>query len=288
MAKRFEYYYLQLNAGLAWETLEQSDSVAVMNTGLADHLASPTDAEIRIVGANFDEKSEIWVYEQLFYIDQLSIDLGLSEELDEAEMPFSGTVDNTDSVDLALREERLSLADEAAIEDGTRDGIANQDGLVSQNEASAPDDDLATVDHDSEDGALPWANLNAPDPSVRGLSHDRDDVALDETVPWMRSRAVDDDDDEVLKLSEAYPFDPPRRGGAIVKILAFVFLFLFLTVGAVAGALIYLQHPILLDTADKFGVGKYLKHGPHAAMLAPGGRNAGVSLMPQAKEEVAR
>ena len=284
MAKRFEYYYLQLNAGLAWETLEQSDSVAVLNTGLADHLASPTDAEIRIVGANFDEKSEIWVYEQLFYIDQLSIDLGLSEELDEAEMPFSGTVDNTDSVDLALREERLSLADEAAIEDGTRDGIANREGLVSQNEASAPDDDLAAVGHDSEDGALPWANLDAPDPSVRGLSRDRDDGA----APWMRSRAVDDEDDEALKLAEVQPFDPPRRGGAIGKILAFGFLFLFLTVGVVAGALVYLQHPVLIDTADKLGIGQYLRHGPHAAMLAPGGRNAGVSLMPQAKEEVAR
>jgi len=285
MAKRFEYYYLQLNAGAAWETAEQSDSVAALTTGLADHLASPTDGEIRIVGANFDEESETWAYEQLFYIDQSSIDLGISEEPNEAGMPFPGAVDDTEPADLALREERHVPADDAYIEDATSDNMANPETPAPQSEASAPDDDLATAGHGSEDGAPPWENLDDPDPSDTGLSHNRDDDDLDETAPWMRSRAAVDDEDEALELAEAYPFDPPRRRVSIGKTLAFVFLFLFLTAGVVAGALIYFQHPILLDTADKLGVGQYLRHGPHAVMSVPGAHNAEVSPMPQAKDE---
>jgi len=281
MAKRFEYYYLQLNTGPAWETAEQSDSVAALTTGLADHLASSTDAEIRVVGANFDKESESWAYEQLFYIDQSIIDLGISEELDEAGMLFSGTFKDAEPANLALREERHIPADDAYIEGATSDDMVNQEPPASQNEASAPDDDLAVTGHASEDGALPWEKLNKPEPSDTGLSRGRDDDDLDETTPWMRSRAADDDDDEALELAEAYPFDPPRRQVSIGKTLAFVFLFLFLAAGAVAGLLIYFQHPMLLDTADKLGIGQYLRHGPHAAMSAPGAHNVGVSPMAQ-------
>jgi 16S rRNA C1402 N4-methylase RsmH len=127
MAKRFEYYYLQLNTGPAWETAEQSDSVAALTTGLADHLASSTDAEIRVVGANFDEESESWAYEQLFYIDQSIIDLGISEELDEAGMLFSGTFKDAEPANLALREERHIPADDAYIEGATSDDMVNQE-----------------------------------------------------------------------------------------------------------------------------------------------------------------
>ncbi|MDA1310257.1 MAG: hypothetical protein O2985_11735, partial [Proteobacteria bacterium] len=225
MAKRFEYYYLQLNAGSAWETVEQSDSVAALTSGLADHLASPPDAAIRLVGANFDEPSQSWAYEQLFYIDQSSIDLGISEEPDEAGMPFAGAADDTDPDGMAQMEERHAPADDpydddVTNDDGTSDDIANddmadQEARASQGEASDLDDDPTAAGQDGEDEAPPQEYLDDPldDPgrSDTGLSLERDDDDLDETAPWMRSRAADDDDDETLELAEPYPFDPPPR-----------------------------------------------------------------------------
>ena len=80
MTKRFDYYYLQRNAGTSWDTLKEAESITVLSLNLADLLETPGEAKIRIVGALYDVHSEAWAYEQLFYIDQSSIDLGIAEQ----------------------------------------------------------------------------------------------------------------------------------------------------------------------------------------------------------------
>ncbi|MDG2284873.1 MAG: hypothetical protein P8N43_05010 [Alphaproteobacteria bacterium] len=217
MAKRFAYYYLQLNSGDVWDTLEQSENVAVLNAGLADQLASPTDAEIRIVGANLDEQSGQWSYEQLFYIDQSSIDLGISED----DYDDGAAFDEPEVAPVEVPDEPAPM------------------------EASEPGPAVAALLQERGD-------LDRSDPDPVPVE---DEVA----APWLRSR--DDDEGAGLEGPEPFQFDttPPRRRVSIGKIIGFVFVFLFLTVWVAIGALVYLQHPLLMDTADKLGIGEYLR-----------------------------
>jgi hypothetical protein len=228
MAKRFAYYYLQVNFGHAWETLEQSESVAVLNAGLADQLASPTDAEIRLVGANFDTQSARWDYEQLFYIDQSSVDLGISDE-PEFEGPESSRAESLDHHPI---------------------------GRVDQ--SSTPRIDPVTDHGDMDDGA--------PGPAITALMREREEINTPEDTPAPSQEEVAPDDEEAAPpwLSEpsTAPDDdsaPPRRRVSVGKIIGIVFVFLFLALWVAIGALLYLQNPVLLDAADKLGIGDYLR-----------------------------
>ena len=275
MAKRYSYYYLQVNSGRAWETLEQSDSVAALRPGLADQLASPTDAEIRIVGANFEEQSERWAYEQLFYIDQSSIDLGIAEESEDGSHGTAEGYDPDFGGPGAL--DRDPPASEADDEAGPGPAITalmrereESDGPEFSPEreedvAAAPSRDEPAMESDErepDDGnAPPWGGFD--DTPRSELSEQDDDEDLEEPVPWLRARPGGDEAD--LGAPEPFSFDttPPRRRRSVGKIIGFVFVVLFLAVWVVIGALLYLQHPLLLDTADKFGIGQYLRLSAH-------------------------
>ena len=271
MAKRFSYYYLQFNSGGAWETLEQSESVAVLTSGLADQLASPTDSEIRIVGATFDEQSERWAYEQLFYIDQSSIDLGIAEE---AEAESHAAFGSNEPMEPAMGggDQDLAAPGETGEDVGPGPAIT---ALMREREAIDDVDASPEGDEDEaappwmsepatrsdEESAPPWSNLD--DPDEQGLADRDDDDALEEPVPWLRSRSEYADSEP--DAPEPFHFDttPPRRRVSIGKIIGFVCVVLFLAVWVVIGALVYLQHPVLLDTADKLGIGEYLRLGTH-------------------------
>jgi len=276
MAKRFSYYYLQVNTGQAWETLEQSESVAVLTSGLADQLASPTDAEIRIVGANFDDAAERWAYEQLFYIDQSSIDLGIADEFEDdgpdafaapdfGPAPESTPISSDDTEDFlgrddqdidhiqqepgpavsALLREREELGD-------TGTAANNDDGGASPPWVNTPNESA------DGDGAPPWAGLddNKDDDA-------KEDETIGDSVPWLRAQRSEDgignDEPEPFRFDTTPP--PPRRRFTIGKIIGAVLVTLFLAAWVVVGALVYLQHPLLLDTADKLGIGSYLRLG---------------------------
>jgi hypothetical protein len=255
MAKRFSYYYLQFNSGRAWETLEQSESVAVLTSGLADQLASPTDSEIRIVGANFDPQSERWGYEQLFYIDQSSIDLGIAEE---SEFGGHQTLGANDSGPPAVGGAGHDFASPAETDEDAGPGPAIT-ALMREREET--DDAGAASDGDEDNAAPPWMNQDEAD--EQNLTDRDEDAELEEAVPWLRARDETDDADQ--DATEPFHFDttPPRRRITVGKIIGFVFVVLFLAVWVVIGALVYLQHPLLLDTADKLGIGQYLRLGTH-------------------------
>jgi len=272
MAKRFSYYYLQVNTGLAWETLEQSESVAVLTSGLADQLASPTDAEIRIVGANFDEVSERWAYEQLFYIDQSSIDLGIADELEDEgretfaapesyPVPEPAPMSSDHTEDLVARDD----GDDTTVQPEPGPAIS---ALLQEREAL---DETGEREENNEEGASPpWINTPTGSrdddgaPPWGGFDDAKDDdEPADDTVPWLRAQQSEDsigiDEPEPFRFDTTPP--PPRRGFPIGKIIGAIFVTLFLAAWVVIGALVYLQNPLLLETADKFGIGSYLRLG---------------------------
>ena len=78
MARQFSHFYLQRSTGSAWETMQESESVAALTSGISDRLVVLGDAEIRIIGAKFDDQADAWSYEQLFYIDPATVDLGVA------------------------------------------------------------------------------------------------------------------------------------------------------------------------------------------------------------------
>jgi hypothetical protein len=280
MAKRFSYYYLQVNTGQAWETLEQSESVAVLTSGLADQLASPTDAEIRIVGANFDETSERWAYEQLFYIDQSSIDLGIADEVEDEEAnTFAAPAFHPDTIPVSTgsADDRMSR-DESEIESLQPEPGPAVSALLREREEL--NDAVAGREQDQDDEAPPW--MNAPEDSADedsaendgappwgGFDDDKDDGGIDnepmdEKVPWLRAQqpevSVDTNEPEPFRFDTT---PPPRRRFPIGKIIGAIFATLFLAAWVVVGALVYLQHPLILDAADRFGIGSYLRLGSH-------------------------
>jgi hypothetical protein len=263
MAKRFSFYYLQVNSGRSWATLEQSESVTVLTSGLADQLASPTDAEIRIVGANFDETSERWAYEQLFYIDQSSIDLGISEEVEDEDQ---GGATHLDPGSLRGRDEDWKAPSDTLADEYPEEVAAprrEHEAINTVDEISKPDEATPALSA-AEDSAPPWGSFEADTDDADTSASTVDDEPLEEPMPWLRGRASDDD--TALDEPEPFRFDttPPRRRTSVGKIIGFVFVFLFLAAWVVIGALVYLQHPYLLDAADKLGIGEYLRLSSHS------------------------
>lgn len=272
MAKRFAYYYLQVNFGSTWETLEQSDSVVVLNVGLADQLASPMDAKIRLVGANFDAKSECWVYEQLFYIDQSSVDFGISDE-PEFEGPESARIESPDRHPIGVVDQSSAPRIIPITDHGDRDDSIPGPALMREREEiNAPKDTLAP---DEEEAAPPWLSepSTAPDdesaPSGDGFddSDENPNAANDQgdkedpgvSMPWLCGQFDEADND--IKTSEPFCSNttPPRRRVSVGKIISIVFVFLFLALCVALGALLHLQNPLVLDAVDKLGIGEYLR-----------------------------
>lgn len=82
MNKRFEFYYLQQKSGDVWDTLEQSESAAVMTDSFADRLADGGLDVVRIVGARFETATNAWTYEQLAFVDQTGVGLDIFDRND--------------------------------------------------------------------------------------------------------------------------------------------------------------------------------------------------------------
>ncbi len=78
MARDYEFYYLQRKSGSSWETVQQSEAVSHLTDGLPDQLGELAGGGVRIVGARFDEGTNGWEYDQLFFIDPSSVDFAVA------------------------------------------------------------------------------------------------------------------------------------------------------------------------------------------------------------------
>ncbi|MDE0812210.1 MAG: hypothetical protein OSB69_23285, partial [Alphaproteobacteria bacterium] len=272
MAKRFAYYYLQVNFGSAWETLEQSESVAVLNAGLADQLASPMDAQIRLVGANFDAESERWDYEQLFYIDQSSVDFGISDE-PEFEGPESARAESPDRHTIGVVDQSSTPRLTPITDHGdTGERVPGPEPMDEREEINAPKDTPAP---DEEVAAPPWLrepsaatdDNSAPPGGDFDENDENPNAANDQgytedpgvSMPWLCGQFDAADNDTETSRSFRPKTTPPRRRVSVSKIISIVFVFLFLALFIAVGALLYLQNSFVLDAADKLGIGEYLR-----------------------------
>jgi len=291
MTRRFDYYYLQRNAGSAWDTVEEAESVAVLSGGLADQLVAPGDAEIRIVGAAFDHHSGAWSYEQLFYIDQSSIDLGIGDQ----------PVEDDAYSDPLQPAQGAALDDWDDVPDGSQAALPEPDPdpvPEAEPEVEPEFEPEAEEEPDSERRAGP-----AVAALLDGIGKDKedDDDPSDDAPPWSRLDNRDDEDEDEFVLSSARsdaeddPFPPsafefkeppPRKRFSFGKFFLILILLLLLIAGGGLGAMWYLQHPMLLNTADKLGVGKYVRMGRGGSAMNESSGGASMAAQAPAAEQV--
>ena len=67
MSQDPEYFYLQIKLGETWDTLFEAESVTDLTESLSARDSKLMEEKIRIVGANFDNEKNEWLYEQLFF-----------------------------------------------------------------------------------------------------------------------------------------------------------------------------------------------------------------------------
>ena len=253
--KRFGFYFLQRNAGGRWDTLEQAQSVTVLRSSLADQLAEAQDAELRIVGATFVPTQDRWVYTQLFYIDQGSIDLGIAEEAafdaDEGEDGDAASQDDTPTHQ--ARPETPSEVPPEIAPDNPPEAPPQ-----SPPEPQPPTDRSNVVAMENE-----WERLREQaGQEARGdaAAAPARDEAAELAQSWMRRRrdeplqAPQDDD-----LPPPFQLSRPGRKPRTLLLVTGAILGVVLLALAGLGVLLYVQHPLVMQAADDLGLGDYAR-----------------------------
>lgn len=232
--KRYAHYFLQSRpAGITsghWETIEQSRAYSVLKSGLSREIANDRDLEIRLVGAFQEEETGEWSYTQLFYIDQTSIDLTVTDPDGEDDGPVPEyTADDDGEYEADYDEHEAGSGD-----DGADHGAY---GRAQNDEASEADYRYRQDDYTEETEAndSPWR-----DDSAEGQGR----PAFDDLPPVFRK-----------------PMPRKRRSG--LKGIIIMLLSLLVAGGVAVGVLLSLQNPAILDLADKFGLGDYARMFPH-------------------------
>lgn len=95
--RRFDVYFLQKRDATGWETLERAQSASVLVSSMVREFDGEADAELRVVGGDWNAAIGEWEFSQIFFVDRGAIDLSLAEtagDLDDAE-PERGANDDT-------------------------------------------------------------------------------------------------------------------------------------------------------------------------------------------------
>jgi hypothetical protein len=277
--KRFSVYFLQTKAHDGWETLERSQSVAVLQGRLADLLGDGGDAEIRLVGAAFDADRREWDYTQIFYVDQGSVDLAIgddgadADDWDDRPAPVgSGHQDDEDRFAAGYADETENVVRFSRDDDAPRAGEtarSDEEPRLGRPETSRRDSDEADEEAGKDD-LPPWSM-----PDAEPLASDDDEKIDDEAegksdeegeiAPWLRKAA-----------SGGAGLGPPpvlqrrRRGLSILKaVIAALLLTLLLVVAGVAG-LIFMREPTTLGLMHKLGLDHVVDMIPGAGMMSHG------------------
>lgn len=239
-------FYLQRKSDQSWDTLQEAGSALILRSGLAGQLATDGASEVRIVAGHSDPEIGDWVYEQVFYIDPSSIDLGFGgddeaddgdfEKLDD-EDPLLAVVDTFEPIE----EERPAFAPEPEYEPEPE---------------PEPFHSMVEEDEDtSNDFQERMAALNE-----RTLETLSDQFEPDESEPVVAisARPVPEYEDPLPPPLPSAVTAPPRQRGSWI---GFLFLFLLATLIVAAaglGTLVYQQHPLVMQWSDKFGATQWI------------------------------
>jgi len=77
--RRFDVYFLQKRDATGWETLERAQSASVLVSSMVREFDGEADAELRVVGGDWNAAIGEWEFSQIFFVDRGSIDLSLAE-----------------------------------------------------------------------------------------------------------------------------------------------------------------------------------------------------------------
>ncbi|WPZ32457.1 hypothetical protein T8K17_14530 [Thalassobaculum sp. OXR-137] len=77
--RRFDVYFLQKRDAAGWETVERAQSASVLVSSMIREFDGEEDAELRVVGGDWNATVGEWEFSQIFFVDRGSIDLSLAE-----------------------------------------------------------------------------------------------------------------------------------------------------------------------------------------------------------------
>ncbi|WP_028794258.1 hypothetical protein [Thalassobaculum salexigens] len=77
--RRFDVYFLQKRDAAGWETVERAQSASVLVSSMIREFDGEENAELRVVGGDWNATIGEWEFSQIFFVDRGSIDLSLAE-----------------------------------------------------------------------------------------------------------------------------------------------------------------------------------------------------------------
>lgn len=217
--RRFDVYFLQKRSATGWDTLERAQSASVLVSSMVREFHGHTDAELRVVGGDWNETIGEWEFSQIFFIDRGSIDLHL------AESPDSGAEDDDEP---------------ATGVGGAAGGGAFAEAIHAAREEAALEGRPGAA-HEADDELAPGLTASPNRPRVhRDDEFDEDD---DESTEDLRSlgftRTDKGLDDPVGPPPSIHP-EPRSRGRAFFMIGA-VLISLVLIAGAALALMVYFK-----------------------------------------------
>lgn len=234
MMKRYAYFYLQARSaardGGHWQTLEKAGTYSVLQASLGREIDSGAGGELRLVGAWREGEESEWQYRQLFYIDRDSVSL-----------PAGGGEESA-----AGAEAEEEAADEAWKEEAY--GSRTEDRVAS--ERMAPERTAFAE-------AMMGSATEEPPAAEEG--------ATKSDLSWLSRQRGGRPAAAAARPKPAFLTDEMPMRRSPLKTILFFLGGLVLTLLLGVSILLYLQHPALLDLADRLGAGGY------ARMFSAGG-----------------
>lgn len=134
--RRFDVYFLQKRAGHGWETLERAQSGSVLVSSIVREFDGQEDAELRVVGGDWNETIGEWEFSQIFFVDRGSIDLHLAEAGDDD--GFGDEFGDEDAGQDAAPGARASAAASGPVADRAGDMWSRLDGDAEDDSDTMP------------------------------------------------------------------------------------------------------------------------------------------------------
>ena len=204
--RRFDVYFLQKRDAAGWETVERAQSASVLVSSMIREFDGEEDAELRVVGGDWNATIGEWEFSQIFFVDRGSIDLALSE-------PTSA--DDEDNADA---------------DDGAGISSAPERSFAEAIQAARAEADASEGEDDHLDPALTASE--APEPRLRSSY---DDAAGED----LRSLGFRHDHAEDEPVGPPPDFrTEPRRSGRAFFMIGTVVIALVLIVGAAAALMV--------------------------------------------------
>lgn len=261
--RRFDVYFLQKRDAAGWETVERAQSASVLVSSMIREFDGEENAELRVVGGDWNATIGEWEFSQIFFVDRGSIDLSLAE-------PSGGDDENDDGTWNSIGREAPEPADTPSVA-ASGGGRSFAEAIHAARQEAG--------DRDETDGYLD-SSLTASEapPSRRGSAYDDD--ASSEDLRSLGFRHGHQDTEE--PVGPPPDFRPePRRSGRAFFMVGTVIIALVLIFGAAAALMVAFK----VDPAPRYI--EMLRHWKDSAM---GGEHEAPAdshmVMPQTAGEV--